>query len=160
MTSTPARLTAALLALAVGIVPVAALAVTAARVAGAPAWVEIPFRLVCHGIDSRSLEIAGVAMPICARCFAMYAGGLAGIAAFFALRLRGPIPLLWLLVALAPMALDGLSQATGLRESSNVLRVVTGLAAGTVAMIWLLSRVEESSRRQAAGGPQAPISPS
>jgi uncharacterized membrane protein len=147
MRSTTARLTAALLALAVGIVPAAALAVTAARVAGAPSWIELPFRLVCHGIDSRSLEIAGLPMPICARCFAMYVGGLAGIAAFFAIRLRRPLPLVWLLVALAPMAIDGVSQATGLRESTNALRVFTGLAAGSITMVWLLSRVEQSSRQ-------------
>ncbi|HEU5162232.1 MAG TPA: DUF2085 domain-containing protein [Thermoanaerobaculia bacterium] len=149
--TTTARLTAALLALAVGLVPAAALAVTAARVAGAPAWLELPFRLVCHGIDSRSLAIAGVAMPICARCFALYVGGLAGIAAFFALRPRKPLALAWLLVALAPMAIDGLTQATGLRESSNALRVITGALAGSGAILWLLSRIEGSTRRQMAG---------
>ena len=149
--TTTARLTAALLAFAVGIVPAAALAVTAARAGGAPAWLELPFRLVCHGIDSRSLVIAGIVMPICARCFAIYVGGLAGIAAFFAVRPRRPLALPWLLVALVPMALDGLTQATGLRESSNALRVITGALAGGVAILWLLSRVEGNTRRQAAG---------
>ena len=135
-----ARLTAALLALAVGIVPAAALAATAARAAGAPAWVELPFRLVCHGIDARSLTVAGAIMPICARCFALYLGGLAGIAAFFLLRPRA-LSLAWLVLALAPMAIDGLTQAIGLRESTNALRVLTGAVAGSVAMTWLLSRV-------------------
>lgn len=141
--TTTARLTAALLAFAVGIVPAAALAVMAARLAGAPAWLDLPFRLVCHGIDSRSLSIAGVAMPICARCFAIYVGALAGIGLFFVLGLwsRAPIPLGWLLIALVPMAIDGLSQASGLRESSNLLRFLTGFSAGAVALVWLLSRV-------------------
>ena len=148
--TTTARLTAALLALAVGIVPAAALAVTAARVAGAPAWIELPFRLVCHGIDARSLAIAGIPMPICARCFALYLGGLVGIAAFFALRIRRRLPLGALLLALAPMALDGLSQATGLRESSNALRVLTGSLAGGGAMVWLLSRISGAAGETAA----------
>lgn len=141
--STTARITAALLALAVGIVPAAALAATAARLGGAPAWVELPFRLVCHGIDARSLAIAGVPMPICARCFALYVGGLAGIAAFLLLPIRRRLPLRLLLVALLPMAIDGLTQAAGLRESSNALRVATGLLAGGVAIVWLLSRVPD-----------------
>lgn len=138
---TTVRITAALLALAVGIVPAAALGVTAARAGGAPEWVELPFRLVCHGIDARSLTMFGAVMPICARCFALYLGGLAGIAAFFALRPRRPLPLAALLVALAPMAIDGLTQAAGLRESSNLIRVLTGSLAGGVAMTWLLSRI-------------------
>ena len=150
--TTTARLTAALVALAVGIVPAAALAVTAARAAGAPAWLELPFRLVCHGIDSRSLVVAGIVMPICARCFALYVGGLAGIAAFVAVRPRRPLARAWLLVALAPMAIDGITQAAGLRESSNALRVITGALAGGVAILWLLSRIEAGSRQQARDG--------
>lgn len=139
--SVTVRITAALLALAVGIVPAAALAATVARMAGAPAWIELPFRLVCHGIDARSLAIAEMPMPICARCFALYVGGLAGIAAFLALGVRRRLPLAFLVIALVPMAIDGLSQAAGLRESSNALRVATGLVAGAAAIVWLLSRV-------------------
>ncbi len=154
--STAARITAALLALAVGIVPAAALAVTLARAGGAPAWIELPFRLVCHGIDARSLAIAGVPMPICARCFALYVGGLAGIAAFIALPIRRRLPLAVLGIALLPMAIDGLSQAAGLRESSNALRVATGLVAGAVAIVWLLSRVpDERATASADGSPEA-----
>jgi uncharacterized membrane protein len=140
MTTATTRLLAALLALAVGIVPAAALLATAARIGGAPAWIELPFRLVCHGIDSRSLELAGVAMPICARCFAIYLGGLAGIVLFFALPFRRALPLAVLVAALAPMAVDGLTQAAGLRESSNALRFLTGFPAGAIGLAWLLSR--------------------
>ncbi|HEY0590957.1 MAG TPA: DUF2085 domain-containing protein [Thermoanaerobaculia bacterium] len=146
--SVTVRITAALLALAVGIVPAAALAATGLRAAGAPAWIELPFRLVCHGIDARSLAIAGIAMPICARCFALYVGGLAGIAAFLTLPVRRRLPLAFLWVALVPMAVDGLTQAAGLRESSNALRVATGLLAGAAAIVWLLSRVPDERAAQ------------
>ncbi|HVR43882.1 MAG TPA: DUF2085 domain-containing protein [Thermoanaerobaculia bacterium] len=148
--SATTRIAAGLLLLAVGIVPAAAVGATLVRAAGAPEWIEIPFRLVCHGIDSRSLPFAGVVMPICSRCFALYLGGLAGIA--FALAIpplrRRPIPAAALLLAVLPMALDGVSQAAGLRESSNLLRIGTGLLAGAATLIWLVNRIEHAAREQ------------
>ena len=145
MTRTTA-ITAALLTLAVGIVPAAALAVTAAIGAGAPGWIEVPFRLVCHGIDARSLELWGATMPICARCFAIYLGALAGIATFVSIPLfrRNPVPTILLALAVLPLALDGVSQALGLRESTNLLRLATGLPSGFVFLLWILGRVESA----------------
>ncbi|MGH9458550.1 MAG: DUF2085 domain-containing protein [Thermoanaerobaculia bacterium] len=147
--TTTAKVTAVLLALAVGIVPIAALAVTLARVEGAPAWLEIPFRLTCHGIDARALAIDGIPMPICARCLAIYAGGLAGIFLFL---VPGPwrryaVPTLFFLVALVPMGVDGVTQALGLRESTNALRMATGFPAGLVALVWVLGRIDRAARQ-------------
>jgi hypothetical protein len=36
--------------------------------------------VICHQQDARSLHVAGVRMPVCARCFGLYAGGAAGAA--------------------------------------------------------------------------------
>lgn len=147
MTAT-AKIAAALLALAIGIVPAAAIGVTFARAGGAPEWIELPFRLVCHGLDSRSLDLAGVPMPICSRCLAIYAGGLTGIAIFLVPGpwRRGLLPTAAFLLALVPMGVDGVTQAAGIRESTNLLRLVTGLPAGLVALVWLLGRVERAAR--------------
>lgn len=146
--SRTAKLAAALLTLAIGIVPAAAIAVTLARAGGAPAWLDLPFRLVCHGIDARAIDLAGVPMPICARCLALYAGGLAGIAIFL---MPGPwrrhlVPTFLFLLALVPMGIDGVTQAIGFRESTNVLRLLTGAPAGLVALVWLLGRVDRAAR--------------
>lgn len=151
MTRTTA-ITALLLTLAVGILPAAALAVTAAIGAGAPAWIEAPFRLVCHGLDERSLELWGATMPICARCFAIYLGAIAGIAAFVSIPLlrRDPLPTLLLLLAVFPLAVDGVSQALGARESTNLLRLATGLPSGFVFLVWILGRVESQVREASA----------
>ena len=145
MTRTTA-IAAFLFALAVGIVPTAALTVTAAIGAGAPGWIEAPFRLVCHGLDARSLELWGATVPICARCFAIYIGALAGIATFLSIPLlrRNPVPTILLVLAVLPLALDGVSQAVGLRESSNLLRLATGLPTGFVFLLWVLGRVESA----------------
>jgi uncharacterized membrane protein len=152
--SSTTKIAAALFALAVGILPAAALGVTLARAAGAPGWIEAPFALVCHGLDFRSLEISGVFMPICARCTAIYAGALLGIALFLAIPplQRSPLPGWILLLALLPMVLDGGTQAIRIRESTNALRVLTGTPAGLLFMIWILGRVE----RHAAPEPASP----
>ncbi len=101
------------------------------------------FRTICHGRPERCLELFGAPMPICARCTAIYAGILAGLALF---------PLMsWLqerfmrvvaFAALTPLAIDGLTQLAGLRESTNPLRIATGLIAGLAFGLWILSAVE------------------
>ena len=131
-----------LFTVAAGVLPLASYGTALARSAGAPAWIEAPFRLACHGIDSRSLHVAGTPMPICARCFAIYMGALAGILVFLAVPpLRLQLPALVLLFAVIPMGIDGLTQAAGLRESTNTLRVGTGSLAGAVFMLWALGNI-------------------
>lgn len=108
-----------------------------------PKWRYL-FRTLCHGKPERSFHLFDTPMPICARCTGIYLGVLAGIALF-----RLVIP--WLqervmrivaFVALTPLAIDGLTQLTGMRESTNELRVVTGVIAGLAFGLWILSAVE------------------
>ena len=101
------------------------------------------FRLVCHGIPSRCLLLFGVPMPICARCTAIYAGLIAGTL------LSGLIPKMKettarVVVTLAalPMAIDGGTQLLRLRESTNELRLGTGLVAGIAIALWALTAVK------------------
>ena len=101
------------------------------------------FRVFCHGIPERCLTIAGVPMPICARCTAIYAGLAAGIALFWLVPVLTEIAARRLLfVAAIPMAIDGLTQLVRLRESTNLLRIETGVIAGTAFAFWALSAVE------------------
>ena len=107
------------------------------------------FRLLCHGIPTRCETLFGVPLPICARCEGIYMGMLAGLVAAMAMfllrsgawmRERTIRPLA--LFAVLPVAIDGLSQLTGLRESTNPLRIATGLIAGFAFGLWVLSAVE------------------
>lgn len=101
------------------------------------------FRLMCHGRIERSLELFDVPMPICARCAGIYLGMLFGILAFPAvLRLRERVMRVVAFVAVTPLAIDGLTQLSGLRESTNELRIVTGVIAGFAFGLWILSAVE------------------
>ena len=110
---------------------------------GAAAQWRLLFRILCHGRPERSLELFGTAMPLCARCVGIYAGLLAGLAAFWIIPfLRERVVRPFALAAVVPLAIDGLTQLTGWRESTNELRVATGILAGLAFGLWVLSAVE------------------
>jgi uncharacterized membrane protein len=107
-----------------------------------PKW-RLLFRLLCHGIERRCFELWHTPMPICARCTGIYFGMLAGIVLFALLpRIEERIARWALAVAIVPMAVDGLTQLALLRESTNLLRLETGLLAGAAFALWALSAVE------------------
>ena len=120
-----------------------AVAATLAMSSGASDSLRLPFRLLCHGIESRSLLIAGEAMPICSRCTAIYVGMLAGVGAGLTALSRWQISLPgWAAFLLAsPMILDGVTQLVGLRESTNDLRIATGLVAGFAFLFWAITAI-------------------
>jgi uncharacterized membrane protein len=107
-----------------------------------PKW-RLLFRVMCHGLERRCLELFDVPMPICARCAGIYAGLVLGLAAFWLIPLlREKVMRIVAFVAVTPLALDGLTQLTGLRESTNELRIATGVIAGLAFGLWVLSAVE------------------
>jgi uncharacterized membrane protein len=124
----------------------ASLVCTWAVGAGAsPQW-RLLFRPLCHGIVSRCLVLFGAPMPICARCTAIYGGILIGVLLLRLLpELRERTARTVLIAAALPMAIDGGTQLLRLRESTNLLRVGTGLAFGTALAIWLLSGLQVPS---------------
>ena len=88
-------------------------------------------------------------MPICARCVGIYIGLLAAMAIAFLWRTGAwRIPRLAMFIAAAPLAIDGLTQATGLRESNNLLRIGSGLLAAFVFGLWALSELETAVNRR------------
>jgi uncharacterized membrane protein len=116
---------------------------------GASSQWRLLFRMMCHGIPERCLEIFGTPMPICSRCVGIYAGMLLGIVAFWAVPLlRERVMRAFAFAAVTPLALDGLTQLAGLRESTNALRIATGIIAGLAFGLWVLSAVER--RRDAS----------
>lgn len=105
------------------------------------------FRIMCHGIERRCLDLFGVPMPICARCTGIYIGLFTGVLLFVLFPVMEERLLRMTLYAAAlPMALDGITQALGLRESTNPLRLATGFIAALVFGMWALSAIEETRR--------------
>jgi uncharacterized membrane protein len=111
------------------------------------------YRPFCHQKAERSLFIFGGQMTVCARCFGIYAGTVIGsVAAAIVVIIRGEVRLVNIRVvgvSLFPLAVDGLTQLAGLRESSTPLRMATGLLFGSVFAYYFLplviSRLERSS---------------
>jgi uncharacterized membrane protein len=97
------------------------------------------YRFLCHQMPSRSYFIFGYQLAICQRDLAIYTSILlAGL--LFALARNRLEPLRWWLYLLlvTPMALDGLSQLLGWRESNWQLRTVVGALFGfaNVALVY------------------------
>lgn len=110
---------------------------------GASMQWRLLFRLFCHGIPSRCLTLWHVPMPICARCTAIYGGALAGIVLMRLLpAMSERAAWIVMIVAASPLAIDGLTQLTTLRESTNTLRLITGVLGGAGFALWALTSVE------------------
>jgi uncharacterized membrane protein len=96
------------------------------------------YRLTCHQLPGRSFFLFGHKMAICARCTAIYTsfwglGLLYGVWKATPWSRRyclGPLPIKWLTVLAVPMFIDGIAQLVGLRESTNLLRTITGTLLG------------------------------
>ncbi|MBI2265786.1 MAG: DUF2085 domain-containing protein [Armatimonadetes bacterium] len=109
------------------------------------------FSSICHQKPERSLLFLGAPMAVCARCFAVYASLLGtGLLFTFLRRLwRNQLPRISLrLPALAalPLIVDAGTQLTGLRESTQALRIITGGLAGAGAGILVLFFLERAFR--------------
>ncbi|MDG6225034.1 MAG: DUF2085 domain-containing protein [Candidatus Thermoplasmatota archaeon] len=93
-----------------------------------------PFRWACHGAPDRCLKVKGKPMWLCARCTGFYAGSIIGALPGVIMGLMGMRSLHVLIVfilSIAPMAVDGMTQFAGWRTSNNVMRLATGLLAGS-----------------------------
>ena len=93
---------------------------------------------VCAQIPSHSFYIFGHQLGLCARNFSIYTSMFIGSLIFVLSKKRLPgIPWwIWVLMIL-PMAIDGITQMFGLRESTWVLRVITGTLFG-LGNIWFV----------------------
>jgi uncharacterized membrane protein len=95
----------------------------------------------CHQLPERSLFLYGEQLPVCARDTAVYAALLATTLIYPLVRAlpTREIPSKWYLVVfLFPIALDGGTQLIGLRESTNMLRIITGAIAGSIVPFYLI----------------------
>jgi len=90
----------------------------------------------CHQIASRSYFLNGNEMPFCSRDLGFFIGLVAGfgLMTFYRYKLNP----LFAIVGLVPIGLDGGLQAVTSYESTNPVRLLTGIIAG-VALALLLA---------------------
>jgi uncharacterized membrane protein len=96
------------------------------------------FSLVCHQMPERSFFLMGHQVAYCQRDLAIY-GGVVALGLLYGLvryHVR-PLRLRWAAVLTLPMAVDGLTQLVGLRESTWELRLLTGLLFA-LATVWVV----------------------
>jgi len=104
------------------------------------------FSFFCHQIPSRSLFLLGHQFPVCARDMGVYWGMLIG-GIFLPFLMKSetkripPISIFVLLIL--PLAIDGTTQLLGWRESTNEIRIVTGLIAGVAIPFYLIPTVNK-----------------
>jgi uncharacterized membrane protein len=103
----------------------------------------------CHQMFQRSIILSNFEIPFCARDTAIYVGCL--IAGLLPLYVRLPrfMQSIWVAALLMiPMAADGISQTIfAMRESSNALRILTGLLFGFAMVYFFSARIVEHSRK-------------
>lgn len=103
------------------------------------------FSPLCHQLPERSFEVFGYKFGVCARCAGIYFGLLMGSIMFPFLNPGSNVPgRNLLLISLAPMLLDGFTQLLGFRESTNVLRLLTGFLFGVVFPQYLIPATEKA----------------
>jgi uncharacterized membrane protein len=85
----------------------------------------------CHRLPERSIKFFGLEKFFCSRCLGILFGGFIG---FLFIIFNFHIPISYAIILMIPLIVDGLTQAAGMRESSNLLRLVTGLLFGFALM--------------------------
>ena len=86
---------------------------------------------LCHRLPHRSFYWKGKQFPVCARCTGIHLGYFSMPIFLFNL---WEIPVLWAILMVLPTYIDGIRQHITKRESTNVIRVITGFVAGVGTM--------------------------
>jgi len=108
----------------------------------------------CHQISERSYYLNGNQMPFCSRDEGIFLGLAIGM--MVAIVTRYQISALVLILGIVPIAIDGLMQLLTSYESTNPVRVITGLLAGAVVALLISLFVREALREKNPTGDRGP----
>jgi uncharacterized membrane protein len=117
---------------------------------------------ICHQRSDRSFQLAGVQLPVCARCTGLYVSGAAGaLAAWFGSRRRLAAPRRTravLLAAALPTVLTVGLELLGLAHPSNTIRALSALPLGAAAgWVFVRSLRAESAWSRSEWGCPPPL---
>ena len=97
------------------------------------------FRIICHRIPNRCIRFNGKIIPLCARCLGFYSSLVLGFIFSYLFRIANLFEkreiLVFIIIFVIPLTIDGITQLFKLRESNNYLRLATGIMAGFVCGI-------------------------
>lgn len=108
--------------------------------------------LVCHQRPDRSFHLAGVPLPVCARCFGLYAAaGFGALAAWLggtrAAGLSSRTARVLLGVTAIPTALTVTAEWLGLIHHSSLVRALAALPLGAAAGWVIVSMLRDEASR-------------
>lgn len=91
---------------------------------------------LCHQKTERSFYLNSNQMPFCSRCTAIWIGLVVGLGfmVFYSINLDEKF-IFVIIIGLVPIGIDGVGQLLMLWESTNIMRVITGLLIGIVCGI-------------------------
>jgi len=91
---------------------------------------------LCHEKAERSFYINENQMPFCSRCTAIWLGLVIGLGfmIFYIIKLEEKFVFI-LIAGIIPIGIDGVGQLLGFWESTNLVRVITGLFIGVLCGI-------------------------
>jgi len=96
--------------------------------------------LICHRQSARTIELAGMAMPLCSRCAGIFAGLALGAALCWP-RINVKQGRIGLLVAGLIMLADVIMQDLGVHPMWHSTRVATGTLLGWIASAMLMAAI-------------------
>ncbi len=98
----------------------------------------------CHRLPERCIQMPWGTSGLCARCTAFWFGLAVGISFMYPNTIRIPF---WIgVLFLIPLIIDGVVQSETAYESSNILRTLTGLTAGTGISILIFGRMKNPGK--------------
>jgi uncharacterized membrane protein len=103
------------------------------------------FIVICHRAPERTIELAGVAMPVCSRCAGIFSGLALGAALVWP-RIDIRYARIGLVVAGLLMIADVVTQDTGLHPPWHATRLATGALLGWIASAALVSAIMRERR--------------
>jgi uncharacterized membrane protein len=99
------------------------------------------FALLCHQMDERSFHLLGFKLAVCARCFGLYAGALAGALLYPLARplVRRDLPARgWLVAAAVPTTIDFALGFFRVWENTHASRFLTASLCGVAVAFYLV----------------------
>lgn len=107
------------------------------------------FSYLCHQIPERSFYIEGEPFGVCARCFGVYFGIVAGFAIYPLWRRVDafePLSKVWLFLSLIPITIDWAVTYFGYWENNHISRFITGLILGIACATYIVPAIVEIVR--------------
>ena len=107
----------------------------------AASFIYLAYSRICHQIADRSFQIEGHPFAVCSRCFGIYVGYVLGLIIYPFARSVGETETparIWLLLALALVAIDFAGDWVGLFDNTLLSRALTGMVAGAAGAFYTL----------------------